>query len=132
MGDVTTAPLESARFIIAAGNGVTDWNSFGELAKALGATVGASRVVCDRGFLPRDRQVGSSGTLVSSRVYIALGISGAVQHLDGIHDVEFVISVNSDPGAPIHSRAVLPIVADANAVVQHLLEASVTKEHGHG
>jgi electron transfer flavoprotein alpha subunit len=114
-------PLAEAELILSAGAGVTDWPAFHALAEALGACEGASRVVCDAAALPRDRQVGASGTLVSARGYIALGISGAPQHLEGIKDCEYVIAVNTDAHAPIMQRADLAIVGDAQAIMSALL-----------
>lgn len=116
-------PLENASFIVAGGDGIQDWQAFQEMALQLGATLGGSRVVCDRGILPRHRQVGSSGTLVDARVYLAMGISGAIQHLDGIESCETVISVNTDSKATIHQRAEIAICADANDVAMEILAA---------
>ena len=88
--------LAETDFILSAGNGVTDWESFAELGQVLGATRAGSRVVCDEGHLPRDRQVGASGSLVTARCYLAFGISGAPQHLQGIAEVKHVVAVNTD------------------------------------
>lgn len=117
--DPAAVPLAEADFIVSAGNGVLDWPAFHTLANTLGATEGCSRPVCDAGCLPRDRQIGASGTLVSARCYIALGISGAPQHLQGITDCEHVIAINADPHAEIMKRADLAVIAD----VQQLLPA---------
>jgi electron transfer flavoprotein alpha subunit len=113
--------LAEADFIVSAGNGITDWASFAELAATLGATRGGSRVVCDAGHLPRDRQIGASGTLVTARCYFALGIAGAPQHLQGITEVKHVIAVNTDLHAEMIKRADLAIVADAQAVMPALI-----------
>lgn len=113
--------LAEADFILSAGNGLTDWEAFAELAEALGATRGGSRVVCDAGHLPRDRQIGASGTLVTARCYLALGIAGAPQHLQGITEVKHVIAVNTDLHAEMIKRADLAIVADAQAVMPALI-----------
>jgi electron transfer flavoprotein alpha subunit len=113
--------LAEADFIVSAGNGITDWASFAELATTLGATRGGSRVVCDAGYLPRDRQIGASGTLVTARCYFALGIAGAPQHLQGITEVKHVIAVNTDLHAEMIKRADLAIVADAQAVMPALI-----------
>jgi electron transfer flavoprotein alpha subunit len=120
--DSASLPLEEADLILAGGAGVGDWSAYHRLAAALGAAEGGSRVACDAGHLPRDRQVGASGTIVSPRCYLAFGISGAVQHLQGIADCRRVVAVNLDPHAPILGRADLAIVADADAVMQALLE----------
>ena len=106
--------------MIAAGNGVTDFAGFLDLARALGATPGASRAVCDAGHLPRDLQVGASGTVLNAECYIAFGISGAPQHLQGIGTVEHVVAVNTDLHAAIIARAGLAIIADAQAVMAAL------------
>jgi electron transfer flavoprotein alpha subunit len=119
--DPAAIPLQEAELIVAAGNGITDWQSFHALARALGAAEAGSRVACDNGDLPRDRQVGASGLVVSPRCYVALGISGASQHLDGIVGVEHVVAVNRDPHAEMLKRAELAVVADAQAVMPALL-----------
>jgi electron transfer flavoprotein alpha subunit len=120
--DSACLPLDEAELILAGGAGVGDWSAYHRLAAALGAAEGGSRVACDAGHLPRDRQVGASGTIVSPRCYLAFGISGAVQHLQGIAECRRVVAVNLDPHAPILDRADLAIVADADAVMQALLE----------
>jgi electron transfer flavoprotein alpha subunit len=122
--------LAEADFIVSAGNGITDWAAFAELAEALGATRGGSRVVCDAGHLPRDRQIGASGTLVTARCYFALGIAGAPQHLQGITEVKHVIAVNTDLHAEMIKRADLAIVADAQAVMPALIRYARALHHG--
>ncbi|OYV66847.1 MAG: electron transfer flavoprotein subunit alpha, partial [Acidiphilium sp. 21-66-27] len=87
----------------------------------LGATPGASRVVCDAGALPREMQVGASGTVLNADCYVAFGISGAPQHLQGIGTVEHVVAVNIDLHAAMIARADLAVVADAQAVLPALL-----------
>ncbi len=118
--DAATIPLDQAPLVLAAGNGVTDFALFLDLARALGATPGASRVVCDAGDLPRALQVGASGTVLNAECYIALGISGAPQHLQGIGTVEHIVAVNTDLHAAMIARAGLAIVADARAVMAAL------------
>ena len=122
--------LAEADFIVSAGNGITDWASFAELANTLGATRGGSRVVCDAGHLPRDRQIGASGTLVTARCYFSLGIAGAPQHLQGITEVKHVIAVNTDLHAEMIKRADLAIVADAQAVMPALIRYARARRHG--
>ena len=119
--DPDTIALEEADFLLSGGNGVTDWQAFADLAAALGATRAGSRVVCDQGHLPRERQVGASGTLVTAGCYFALGISGAPQHLQGITRVGHVVAVNTDLHAEMIKRADLAIVADAQAVMPALI-----------
>ena len=124
--DAAATPLGEAGFVIAAGAGVTDFDGFGALARALGATPGASRMVCDAGLMPRAAQVGASGTVLAARCYFALGIAGAPQHLQGVAGCETVVAVNTDLHAAMIARAALAVVADAQAVIpalRALLEA---------
>ncbi|MFO1350540.1 MAG: electron transfer flavoprotein subunit alpha/FixB family protein [Gammaproteobacteria bacterium] len=127
--DANAIPLAEADFIVSAGNGVSDWQAFHEVAKLLGATEGGSRVVCDAGLLPRERQIGASGTLVDPRCYLAFGIAGAPQHLQGIVRCQRVIAVNTDLHADLIKRADLAIVADAQRVMPAL--AALLREQGH-
>ncbi|OCC05362.1 hypothetical protein BA190_07960 [Labrys sp. WJW] len=127
--DVSRLALEEAEFIVSAGGGVRDLRLFGAVARSLSATIGASRVVCDAGALPRDRQVGASGHITRAQAYVAFGISGASQHLEGIRDCPHVVAVNTDPHAAMLARADLAIVADAGAVLAALLENG---ESAHG
>jgi electron transfer flavoprotein alpha subunit len=113
--------LEEADFILSAGNGMRDMETFAALAEALGAATGASRVAVDDGRFARARQIGATGKTVHASVYLALGISGAVQHLQGIKDCRHVIAVNLDEGAPIARRADLTLVEDAQALMRALL-----------
>jgi electron transfer flavoprotein beta subunit len=113
--------LSDADFVLSGGNGVTDWPAFAELAQVLGATPGGSRVACDEGHLPRDRQVGASGSVVSARCYLAFGIAGAPQHLQGIAEVRHVVAVNTDLHAEMIKRADLAIIADAQEVMPALI-----------
>jgi electron transfer flavoprotein alpha subunit len=118
--DTAGMALAEADFVAAAGNGVTDLAGFRDLAAALGATPGASRVLCDAGLMPRDRQVGASGTVLSGSCYLAFGIAGAPQHLQGVAGVEHVIAVNTDLHAAMIKRATLAIIADAQRVIPAL------------
>lgn len=119
--DPQSVALEEAEFILAAGNGVSDWAAFHALASALGASEGGSRVVVDAGALPRHRQVGATGAITTARCYVALGISGAPQHLQGVSACEHVIAVNVDPNCDMMKRATLAVIADAQAVMHALL-----------
>ena len=111
----------SADFILAAGNGVTDVKLFLELAEALGAAVGASRVAVDDGRFARSQQIGATGRTVQARGYLAMGISGAVQHLQGIRECRHVLAVNTDVSAPMVQRAELTVVEDVQALMRELL-----------
>jgi electron transfer flavoprotein alpha subunit len=113
--------LEEADFILSAGNGMRDLDIFSALADALGAATGASRVAVDEGRFARAKQIGATGKTVQASVYLALGISGAVQHLQGIKDCRHVIAVNLDESAPITRRANLTLVEDAQALMRALL-----------
>lgn len=113
--------LEEADFIVSAGNGVQNLATFTTLANALNASIGASRVVVDDGKLPRDKQIGATGKTVTASTYLAIGISGAVQHLQGIKDCRHVIAINKDASAPIVKRANLSIIGDAEEMMQALI-----------
>ena len=92
------------------------------LAEALGAELAASRPICDAGWLPMERQVGSSGQTVAPKLYLALGISGAIQHLVGMKGANTIVAINKDPDAPIFEIADLGIVGDVFTVVPQVLE----------
>jgi electron transfer flavoprotein alpha subunit len=124
-GDIA---LEEADFIVSAGNGVRNLSTLKTLADALGASIGASRVVVDNGKLPRDKQIGATGKTVTASTYIAIGISGAVQHLQGIKGCRHVIAINYDSTAPMVKRADLSIIGDAEDIMQALItELASTK-----
>jgi electron transfer flavoprotein alpha subunit len=120
-GKARQVALEEADFILAAGNGVTDVGLFHELAQALGAAVGASRVAVDDGRFPRSQQIGATGRTVQARGYLAMGISGAVQHLQGIRECRHVMAVNTDPSAPIAQRSELTVAEDVQNLMRALL-----------
>lgn len=126
--DPASVPLAEAAFVVSAGNGVTDFDAFRALAVALGATPGASRVVCDAGLMPRAAQVGASGTVLEADCYFALGIAGAPQHLQGVARCEHVVAVNTDLHAAMIERAGLAVVADAQKVMPAILEALKAEE----
>ncbi len=117
--------LTKAQAIVAVGRGVGGADKLGpieELAKLLSAEIGASRPVIDSGWLPRDRQIGSSGQTVAPRLYLALGISGAIQHLVGMKGSTCVVAVNKDASAPIFKIAQYGIVGDLHEVVPALVK----------
>jgi electron transfer flavoprotein alpha subunit len=120
--DPASIPMAEAEFILSGGNGVKDWALFHRAAVALGATEGASRVAVDDGFMTRDRQVGASGIWVTARVYLAVGISGAIQHLQGIGACDKVIAINLDPGCDMIKRADLSVIGDSAAILAALIE----------
>ena len=118
--------LEEAAVIVAGGRGMGDEESFGvveELAGLLSAAVGATRAVVDAGWVQYSLQVGQTGKTVKPTVYLALGISGAMQHLVGMKDSETIIAINKDEEAPIFGIADLGIVGDVHKVVPKLIEA---------
>ncbi|MDE1167045.1 MAG: electron transfer flavoprotein subunit alpha/FixB family protein [Pseudomonas sp.] len=121
--DPAAIPMAEAEFIFSGGNGVKDWDLFHRTAHALGATEGASRVAVDDGFMSRDRQVGASGTWVTARVYVAVGISGAIQHLQGIGACDKVVAINLDPTCDMIKRADLSVIGDSAAILQALIAA---------
>ncbi len=120
--DPAGVALAEAEFILSAGNGIRDWDAFHHAAHVLGATEGASRVAVDNGFMPRHRQVGATGTWVTARVYLAAGISGAVQHLQGIQQCDKVVAINTDAGCDMVKRADLAVIADSGEVLAALVE----------
>lgn len=120
--DPSLIPMAESEFILAGGNGVKDWDLFHRAAEVLGATKGASRVAVDDGFMPRHCQVGATGTWVTARVYMAVGISGAIQHLQGIGACDKVVAVNMDPGCDMIKRADLSVIGDSAAILKALME----------
>jgi len=130
--DAAQLALEEADFIVSAGNGVSDVPAFEQLAGTLGAAIGASRVAVDDGKFTRDKQIGATGKTVEASVYIAFGISGAVQHLQGIKDCRHVIAVNLDASAPIAKRANLTVIADAQETIAALNEAAAAARTARG
>ena len=121
MVDLTSAPL-----IVAVGRGIKERENLPvveALAEAMGAELAASRPICDNGWLPMARQVGSSGQSVSPKVYVAVGISGAIQHLVGMKGSKAVVAINKDESAPIFEVADYGIVGDLFEVVPKLTEA---------
>jgi electron transfer flavoprotein alpha subunit len=122
----TGPKLEEANIVVSGGRGMGTEEAFGaieELAGILGAAVGATRAVVDAGWVPYSLQVGQTGKTVKPSVYVALGISGAMQHAVGMKDAGTIISVNKDEEAPIFGISDLGIVGDVHKVLPQLLEA---------
>jgi electron transfer flavoprotein alpha subunit len=125
-GSAQTVDLGSAQLIVAVGRGIKEADNLSlvqDLATALGAEMAASRPICDSGWLPIERQVGSSGQTVAPKVYLAVGISGAIQHLVGMKGSQCIVAINKDPEAPIFEVADYGIVGDLFEVVPALTEA---------
>ena len=112
--------IEEAKLLVSCGRGVKDVAPAFTLAKHLGGTVSSSRTLVDTGVMEHARQVGQTGKTVRPQAYLAFGISGAIQHLAGMEESEFIVAVNTDKGAPIFKVANLGIVADAGAVMKEL------------
>lgn len=121
-----TCDLKGASVIVAGGAGVGSQENFQlicDLAEVLGAEVGASRAAVDAGYVPHEHQVGQTGVTVRPRLYIACGISGAVQHRAGMDQSSKIIAINSDPNAPIFQIAHFKIVGDLNEVIPAMIRA---------
>ena len=121
-----TVDLGSAQVIVSVGRGIGEQDNLKiveELASALGAELAASRPICDAGWLPMERQVGSSGQTVAPKVYVAVGISGAIQHLVGMKGARTVIAINKDPDAPIFEVADVAAVGDLFEIVPAVTRA---------
>jgi electron transfer flavoprotein alpha subunit len=119
--DLTQAPL-----IVAIGRGIKAPENIPQaeaLAKALGAEIAASRPICDEGWLPMERQIGSSGQTVAPKLYLALGISGAIQHVVGMKGARTIAAINKDQNAPIFEIADYGIVGDIFEIMPALTEA---------
>ena len=118
--------LSQAERIVAVGRGIKEQTNIPmaqQLADAMGAELAASRPICDAGWMPMERQVGSSGQTVAPKLYLALGISGAIQHLVGMKGAGTIVAINKDPDAPIFEVADFGIVNDLFAVVPAIVSA---------
>jgi electron transfer flavoprotein alpha subunit len=118
--------LSQAERIVSVGRGIKEQANIAlaqQLADALGAELAASRPICDSGWLPMERQVGSSGQTVAPKLYLALGISGAIQHLVGMKGASTIVAINKDPDAPIFEVADLGIVGDLFEIVPAMIAA---------
>jgi len=120
----TAAPIEEARVIVAGGRGVGGPDGFKlveQIAEALGGAVGATRAAVDSGWIPYGQQIGQTGKIVKPQLYLALGISGAIQHKVGMQTAETIVAVNRDPDAPIADFADLVVIGDLFEVGPALL-----------
>ena len=118
--------LKAARIIVAGGAGVGSKENFQliwDLANCLGAAPAATRAAVDLGFIDKDHQVGQTGTTVRPSLYIAIGVSGAIQHQAGMSGSQKIVAINNDPDAPIFQMAHYKIISDLNVVVPRLIKA---------
>jgi electron transfer flavoprotein alpha subunit len=123
--ETSGAGLEAARVIVSAGRGCQDPSNLAtmrDLAQKLGGMMAGSRAIVEMGWIPQTLQVGQSGTTVAPDLYIAVGISGAIQHIVGMSTASTIIAINTDPEAPIFEIADLGIVGDAVAIIPRLIE----------
>jgi electron transfer flavoprotein alpha subunit len=121
--DAATVDLAEAPRIVGGGAGLdsdTRFAQLAELGRQLGASLGATRVITDRHWIDHERQIGTTGVVVNPQLYVAFGISGAVQHTSGLGSPKHIISVNTDPHCPMMQLADLAVVSDANLVLDEL------------
>ncbi|MFB5193375.1 electron transfer flavoprotein subunit alpha/FixB family protein [Neobacillus sp. KR4-4] len=125
--------ITEARVVIGIGRGVNNGNTIDsilQLAEILNAPIGGSKVADELGLIPREKRIGASGSTIDSDIYIAIGISGSSQHLEGIKGVKHVIAINNDPSAAIFQRCDIGIVGDYEEVVPRLIESLQAERQG--
>ena len=121
----TQEKLDEAEVVLAGGRGMKDAQGFAlldELAAKLGGAVGASRAAIDLGLKPKEKQIGQSGVTIASKLYMACGISGAVQHVVGVEHCDVIIGINKDANAPIFNVCKYGLVGDAKPILTRVLE----------
>ena len=124
--EVKGVKLEEAEVVVAGGGGIGSAEGFGllsELAGIFGGAVGVSRVPCDEGWMPKSLEIGQTGRTISPKLYIAVGISGALQHMAGCSGAKYIVAINRDPDAQIFKEADFGIVGDYRKVVPALIDA---------
>jgi electron transfer flavoprotein alpha subunit len=123
--EVEGIKLEDAKVIVAGGGGIGGPEGFGmlqDLAKVLGGTVGVTRVPCDEGWMPMTLEIGQTGRIVGPDLYIAVGISGAVQHMAGCSGSKHIVAINKDPDAHIFKESDFGVVGDYRQAIPTLIE----------
>jgi electron transfer flavoprotein alpha subunit len=118
--------MQDAQVVFGAGRGIKtkeNYEKLEKLAEALGASLGASRALVDDGIADKERQIGQTGKMVAPKIYVAFGISGALQHMCGVENAQYIVAINKDKDAPIFKNCDLGIVADVQKVIDEMLEA---------